>query len=127
MNTPIKILIVDDEVKACNNLKRFLDRTGFVVDVAHNGEDALDKIEGFDPRVILLDVKMPGLTGDELVKMIKEWKPKIHVIMVSGVKNSDIKRECFDKGAFAFLEKPVKLDLLKNTIDEALGSGDENS
>ena len=81
---------------------------------------ALAKIYNFHPEVVLLDVLMPRLTGDELVRMIKEWKPEIKVIMVSANESIDVEKDCLLNGAYACLRKPVKLDTLINTIKQAL-------
>lgn len=120
MENKIKILVVDDDQKFCALTKRVLESMQYKVDIANGGEEAISKIHDFGPQVVLLDVKMPRLTGDELVKMIKVWKPAIEVIMVTAVHNQLMERECMQNGAFAYLTKPVKFDRLKEKLQEAL-------
>lgn len=115
-----KILIVDDDTKACINLKRILKGKHYLVEVAYGGEEALAKINEFSPHIVLLDIRMPGLSGDELVKMIKNWKPQIEVIMTTAVTDPGILEACISNGAFACLEKPIRFENLSAKIDEAL-------
>ena len=70
--------------------------------------------------MVLLDVKMPRLTGDELVKMIKAWKPEIYVIMVSAHLTPEIERDCMQNGASYCFGKPIDFDLLQETIQKLL-------
>lgn len=115
-----KILIVDDDTKACINLKRILKGKHYLVEVAYGGEEALSKINDFSPHIVLLDIRMPGLSGDELVKMIKNWKPKIEVIMTTAVTDPEILDACISNGAFACMEKPIRFEALYAKIAEAL-------
>jgi DNA-binding NtrC family response regulator len=114
-----KLLIVDDEPKACELTKRLL-KDSYDIELAYCGEEAIAKIYNFNPVVILLDVNMPRLTGDELVKMIKAWRPEIQTIMVSGVLTQEIKTECMQNGAFDCLGKPLDYKIIKETIQKAL-------
>jgi CheY-like chemotaxis protein len=115
-----RILVVDDEESARTLLQEFLKLEGFPVEVAEAGEEALAKIYNYHPQVVLLDVMMPRLTGDELVKMIKDWKPEIQVIMVSANASPEVEEECLRNGAFACIRKPVNFNLLTEAIDQAL-------
>ena len=115
-----RILVVDDEESARTLLQEFLKLEGFPVEVAEAGEEALAKIYNYHPQVVLLDVMMPRLTGDELVKMIKDWKPEIQVIMVSANASPEVEEECLRNGAFACIRKRVNFNLLTEAIDQAL-------
>lgn len=115
-----KILVVDDDQNFCALAKRILESMQYQVDIATGGEEAISKIHDFEPQVVLLDVKMPRLTGDELVKMIKAWKPHIEVIMVTAVHNHLLERDCMQNGAFAYFTKPLKFDQLEEKLREAL-------
>lgn len=114
-----KLLIVDDEEKFCELAKELL-KDSYDIDIAYCGEEAMAKIYNFNPAVILLDVKMPRLTGDELVKMIKAWKPEIHTIMISGQLTPEVKKECMQNGAFDCLDKPLDFKIVRKTIEKAL-------
>ena len=115
-----RVLVVDDEESARTLLQEFLKLEGFPVEVAEAGEEALAKIYNYHPQVVLLDVMMPRLTGDELVKMIKDWKPEIQVIMDSANASPEVEEECLRNGAFACIRKPVNFNLLTEAIDQAL-------
>lgn len=114
-----KLLVVDDSPQHCELAKRNLTSI-FEIEVAFGGEEAISQIYNFEPEVILLDIKMPRLTGDELVKMIKAWKPKIHVIMVSANITPEIQEECMKNGAFDCITKPFDYKYLKKVIEKAL-------
>jgi len=116
----LRVLVVDDEEKFRKISKKNLEGRGFAVEVAEAGEEAIAKIYNFDPKVVLLDVMMPRLTGDELVKMIIDWKPETQVIMVSANLSQEAEEECFRNGAYAYIKKPVKFDQLAETIRQAV-------
>lgn len=116
-----RILVVDDEVKYLHLAKKNLNSRGFEVEVAEAGEQAMSKIHNNQPHIVLLDVMMPRLTGDELVKMIKGWKPEIQVIMVSANLSPELEEECLRNGASACIRKPVDYAQLTEVIDQALG------
>jgi len=113
------LLVVDDEPNHCEIAKWCLEDS-YDIEIAYGGEEAISKIYNFNPTVVLLDIKMPRLTGDELVKMIKAWKPEIQVIMVSANLSPEIKEECMQNGAFACISKPLNFEHLKQTIQEVL-------
>jgi CheY-like chemotaxis protein len=115
-----RVLVVDDEESARILLREYLKSKRFQVEVAEAGEEALAKIYNFHPHLVLLDVMMPRLTGDELVKMITDWKPEIKVIMVSANLNPELEKECILNGAQACIQKPVDLDQLLETIKQTL-------
>lgn len=115
-----KILIVDDEVEVCEALKEFFTDQQFIVETAHDGEDALVKVDEFKPHCILLDIKMPYLSGVEALGMIELKNKKVEVIMVTAVSNMKIAEECMRKGAFGFVTKPVDLDYLLKEVKGAL-------
>ncbi len=115
-----KILIVDDEVEVCEALKEFFEEQQFNVETANDGEEALVKVDEFKPHCILLDIKMPYLTGIEALGMIELKNPEVEVIMVTAVANMKIAEECMRKGAFGFVTKPVDLDYLLKEVKGAL-------
>ena len=119
-NEPAKILVVDDDPEARGFLSVYLKKQNYLFDEAEDGEQALEKIHKFAPDVILLDILMPKLTGDELVKMITIWKPNIQVIMTTALSDQEIKSECLRNGAFACADKPIDLKNLMSLIKKAL-------
>ena len=110
---------MDDNEQHCNVAKEFLE-DDYDIEIALNGEEAISKIYDFNPVVILLDVRMPRLTGDELVKMIKAWRPEMIVIMVTADLSPEIERDCMQNGASICLSKPINFGFLKETIRNLL-------
>lgn len=115
-----KILLVDDEIEVCNALKEFLEDEQFVVEVAHDGEDALTKADEFAPDCILLDIRMPYMGGADALKMLKLRKPDIEVLMVTAISSIQKAEECMQNGAFGYVTKPVDLSHLLKEIHLAL-------
>lgn len=116
-----KLLVVDDSPQHCELVKRNL-KSFYDIEIAFGGEEAISQIYNFEPAVTLLDIKMPRLTGDELVKMIKAWKPEIQVIMVSANITPEVKDECMKYGAFDCINKPFDYQHLKKIIEKALSA-----
>ena len=121
MENPVKILIVDDESMAREVLRRFLEKTEYEIEEADNGELAIALVKRFSPDVVLMDIMMPRIQGDEVLSIIRDWKPETRIIVVTGLADQEVHRDCIRKGAHAVLEKPVDHKLLKAKILEALG------
>ena len=119
-----KVLVVDDNPGHCHIAEECL-KGSYEIEIAYGGEEAISKIYDFNPSVILLDIMMPRLTGDELVKMIKAWKPEIRVIMVSANLTPEIENECMQNGAFACISKPMNFEKLHETIQQAMNQFSE--
>lgn len=121
-----KILVVDDEVKACGLLKKCLQRKNYLVETAHNGEDALHKIKEFDPAIILLDILMPGIRGDKIIRLIKKWKPDIQILVTTAVVEKGTLKTFRDEGAFSCVQKPIHYDSLFDELEVALVYRNQN-
>lgn len=116
----IRVLLVDDEEVFVDTLAQRLRMRGLVVDVVYSGSQALDFIKGNDPDVIVLDLKMPGLYGIEVLRQIKQSKKKdIQVIILTGHGTEKDEQEARELGGFDFLKKPADIDLLVAKIKEA--------
>ncbi len=115
-----RILVVDDEQETLDLISDFLDDNGFAVDTATNGEDALQLTEGNDYNVAVLDVHLPGMDGTEILKTLKERKPEIQIIMITGFGTIRDAVECMKLGASDFITKPILLDYLLITIRRVL-------
>ena len=115
-----KLLIVDDEVEICDFLKMFFEERDFDVEVAYNGIDALQKIASFQPNAILLDIKIPGLDGLEVLKRVKAQYPAIRVLMVTALETNEKINEALRLGADNYITKPLSLEYLENDVREKL-------
>ncbi len=117
VSTPApKILVVDDEVKMCFTLTKLFELSHYPVAVAHNGLEALDKVDSFQPNCILLDIRMPKMNGIDVLKKVKEEHPEIVVIMTTAVATEESREECLKAGAAEYLIKPIDFKSLLETI-----------
>lgn len=117
---PIKILLVDDEEEFASTLAERLELRGFDVRTARDGQTALGLVDESPPDVILLDLVMPGLSGIEVLKLLKAGKSPIPTIVLTA--RGDVKDgiEGMRLGAFDFLAKPFSLEALVRRIREAV-------
>ncbi|MFO7598775.1 MAG: sigma-54 dependent transcriptional regulator [Candidatus Desulfacyla sp.] len=114
------ILVVDDEKSILQSLTGILSDEGFEVLTAESGIEALDKIKEATPDLVLLDIWMPGLDGIETLQKIKEDYPNLQVVMMSGHGNIETAVKATKIGAYDFVEKPLSLDKLLLSINNAL-------
>ena len=117
--TPSKLLIVDDERQFVQTLSERLRLREIGSVVAYDGESALTMIKEEEPDVMILDLKMPGIDGIEVLKRVRQTNPHIEVIILTGQGSETDKKICMELGAFAYLEKPVDVSLLSDTIKKA--------
>ncbi len=116
---PSKILLVDDEREFVQTLSERLIMREMGSAVAYDGASALEMIAEHEPEVMILDLKMPGIDGIEVLRRVKKMNPDIEVIILTG-HGSDVDREeCMRLGAFAYLQKPVDIEKLSETIKQA--------
>jgi DNA-binding response OmpR family regulator len=105
-----KILVVDDEIEACNALKEFLEIKGYEVYTAQDGRSALDKVRELRPQLVLLDMIMPGM------QEVKKLDPTIGIIMVTVVTDKAQAKKAIQLGAYDYITKPVDLNYLENVV-----------
>ena len=116
----MRILIVDDEVNICMSLTRILEDENYQCESAYDAKTALNKLESFEPRLVLLDVRLDGANGLDVLKTIKEKSPDTIVIMISGHSGIIEAVKAIKLGAFDFLEKPLGIHKIKITIKNAI-------
>lgn len=116
---PSKVLLVDDERQFVETLSERLTMRDMGSAVAYDGESALELIDQDEPEVMILDLKMPGIDGIEVLRRVKATRPDIEVIILTGHGSEADREICMKLGAFAYLTKPVDIDLLSKTIKEA--------
>ncbi len=115
----IKLLIVDDEVKFLDSIAQRLEMRGLEVIKATNGQEAitLARTQKFD--LALLDLKMPGIDGKQVLEILKKEHKHIEVIILTGHGSLESAVECTKLGAFGYLPKPYELDNLLDILREA--------
>jgi DNA-binding response OmpR family regulator len=119
ITTVKKILVVDDEVKIVEVVKSYLENRGYPVDVAYSGKDALDKFEKVNPCLIILDLMLPDIPGEEICQMIRR-RSRVPIIMLTAkVDEKDILRG-LNIGADDYVTKPFSLRQLVARVEAVL-------
>jgi two-component system response regulator (stage 0 sporulation protein F) len=112
------ILVVDDSSTARLHICSILESMGYVTRQAPNGKAALELITEEKPDMIVLDLLMPEMDGTATLKVLKASKLAIPVIIISADIQEDVKEECFNLGASAFINKPFKPQVLIDTVNK---------
>ncbi len=116
------ILVVDDEETIRFCLKEALEVEGYKVQTEDNGENSLRLIQKMIPDLVILDLKMPGMNGLDLLREIKSYDQNILVILLTGHASVDSAVNAMKAGAFDYLEKPFKMEHIKVVIEKALST-----
>jgi DNA-binding NtrC family response regulator len=114
------ILIVDDQKSICYSLERFLRTEGYAVHSAQSGEKALALLKTHEPRVVIMDIRMPEQDGLEILTIIRESYPKVQTIMMTAYSTAEQTIEAIKLGAYDYLIKPFENDELLSLIHDAL-------
>jgi two-component system, OmpR family, response regulator CpxR len=116
---PSKVLLVDDERDFVEALSERLQMRDYSSAVVYGGEEALSIVEEDEPEVMVLDLKMPGIDGLEVLRRVKEKHPNVEVIVLTGHGSEDAARLCAELGVCAYLEKPVDIEKLTQALQQA--------
>ena len=122
----MNILVVDDELSICELLDEFLSMLGHRVTIASSGEEALSLLDYGDAQVVLLDIRMPGVSGIEVLRKIRKNSLDTGVIMLSAFGDRETIQRAMDMGANYYMEKPIELEQLIKVLDgwqESRGMG----
>ncbi len=119
MGTKIKLLIVDDEVNFLNSIAQRLELRDFEVTKAINGDEALSAVKKNKFDIALLDLKMPGMDGKQVLENLKREHKYIEVIILTGHGSLESAVECTKLGAYGYLPKPYELDKLLEVLKDA--------
>ncbi|MFQ6067210.1 MAG: response regulator [bacterium] len=115
-----RILLVDDNAHVLTVLSDFLKSTGYAVHEAKNAQRAMEVVKEELTDLALIDLRMPGMNGINLMLYLKKTKPRLPVIIYSGYPSMDTAIEAFKKGADDYVPKPFNLDELSTRIKETL-------
>ncbi len=124
--TPSKVLLVDDEREFIQTLSERLQMRHIESAVVHGGLEALDVVNEDEPEVMVLDLKMPGVDGLEVLRRVKADHPKVEIIVLTGHGSKEMEALCIEMGAYAYLEKPVDIAILTKKMQEAYRKLKEN-
>jgi len=122
MTEPARILVVDDEEPVCKTVASALATEGHAIDTALSAEAALSKAEETRYDVVITDLRMPGLSGMDLLKISAEKMPDAKVIMITGFPSVKSAVEAMRLGAFDFIPKPFTPKELRSLVSRALAS-----
>jgi FixJ family two-component response regulator len=114
------VLIVDDEQNIRLTLSQSLTALGLETDTAVNGEEALRKVEGRDFGLVLLDLRMPGLGGMEVLRRIRERRPDAHIAIITAYGTIDLAVEAMKLGAADFIQKPFSPQEIRDVVSQVL-------
>src|SRR5688572_13428162 len=121
-NSDVRILVVDDEPEVLDLLVPFLKGQGYTVGEAADGDQALEKILTERPNIVVLDVMMPGLSGWEISRYVRERQEldPVRIIMATGIGKDTNAATSPLYGADRYLDKPFRLDALQQTVAEVI-------
>ena len=115
----MKVLLVDDEEKFVEALSERLQMRDLANETVYDGEQALDFVDDKEPDVMVLDLKMPGIDGMEVLRRVKKKFPAIQVIILTGHGTDRDEEESRRIGIFDYLKKPVDIEVLVSRIKAA--------
>lgn len=114
-----KVLVVDDEERFRITLKKLLTANGLDTNAVGSGMEAIEELQQHSYDVILLDVKMPGMSGIEALAKLKKVDPEVEVIILTGHASVDVAVEIMKLGGYEYLLKPCPMDELLAKIESA--------
>ncbi len=117
---PLRVLIVDDEAPVRSALGRFLTQRGYDVRTAGTGEEALEVLLQDEADGVLLDVRLPGISGIDLVPQVLEVAPRAAIVMLTAVADGTTAALCLQRGAMEYLTKPFELAELDRALARAI-------
>ena len=115
----LKILLVDDEKEFVESLSERLELRNLEADIAYDGEQALDALKEGKHDMMVLDLRMPGIDGIEVLRRAKKTNPDVQVVVLTGHGTEKDEKQAKKLGASAYMKKPVDIDHLVGTLHKA--------
>ena len=115
-----KVLVVDDDPVVGKSFDRVLSGKGYAVITAVNAQEALNKLDAEDYDVVFTDIKMPGMSGLEMAEQVKQRRPWLPVVIVTGYGSPDNEARAEAAGVSGFLRKPLSPEMIEGSADKAL-------
>jgi two-component system response regulator HydG len=116
---PLRILVVDDDQAVRDALARTLESLGYAATIAADGQEGLERLRDTEVQIVLADLKMPGLSGQELLRAAKTLTPDVEFIMITGHGTVEDAVAAMKEGAYDFITKPFRRVYLERTIRKA--------
>jgi len=118
-----RVLVVDDEDNVRDVVQEYFTSLGYEVDIAHDGAEALRCAAAIRPDVVLLDINMPGLTGDEALNRLHALDPTVPIVMLTANADEHVARDLLRRGAMDYVAKPFQLETLDRVVATAVAAG----
>jgi len=118
-NDKINLLIVDDEVEFLNSIKKSLEVRDFNVIAVDRGEKAIDAARNIPVDIALVDLKMPGIDGEETLRLLKKEHRWMEVLILTGHGSVESAVTCTQSGAYTYLQKPCEFEQLLDALKDA--------
>lgn len=115
-------MIIEDDEAMRSLLEDFFEEEGFETDSASNGADALRILSKDHLDLIITDIRMPGLTGLDILPRLRRLKPEIPIIVMTAYGSEEVRLEALERGATTYLEKPIHLSQLRTLIHEMVST-----
>jgi len=115
----MKILVIDDEPVVCSSCKRALGEEGYEVETVLGGRDAIEILESREFDLVITDLKMPSISGMDILEHVKKKRPDVQVVMITGYSTIDTAVESIKKGAFDYISKPFTPEELLSVVRDA--------
>lgn len=115
-----KVLLIDDEIGALESLSSWFEEIGYNIHTASTGTEGLALVKKINPDVVITDIKMPDISGFEVLSAIKEYDEMIQVIVITAFDDMDTTIEAMQKGAYDYIAKPLDIKRLEMTVRRAL-------
>ncbi len=119
-----KVLVVDDDPVVGKSFDRVLSAKGYAVITASNAQDALNKLDAENYDVVFTDIKMPGMSGLEMAEQVKQRRPWLPVVIVTGYGSPDNEARAEAAGVSSFLRKPLSPEMIEGSAQKALSESD---
>ena len=111
-----KILVIDDEVEICTLLKDFLNTEGYEVDFSTDAYEGVQKFKKNRPKIVILDIRMPGMNGIEVMREIRKIDRNCGIIMATAIVDQKIVDEAIVLGATDYIVKPFDLEYIRRSV-----------
>lgn len=115
-----EVFLIDDDAPVRKALRRAIAAAGYAVEVLESAEEFLRKPPPGRPACLVLDVRMPGMTGPELQRAVKDTEHELPIVFITGHVDAQMRAQALGDGAIAVIDKPVDAEELLKAVDEAL-------
>ncbi|MBN2159154.1 MAG: response regulator [Spirochaetes bacterium] len=127
MDKKVKILIIDDEDIVLKSCLRILKNDSYEIDTTYTGDEGLKRADEKEYDIVITDLKMPGISGMEVLSSLRKNKPEVTVIIFTGFATVENAREALKMGAFDYIPKPFTNEELRNVVENAVKSREKDS